>query len=124
MEILDKYSDLEKYILDKKGVTKDYKAEWDWDRFIIGGKMFVAFCGDGGEKPLITVKCYPATSLVLREEYKPDIFEGYYMNKVHWSSIHANGNVPIEVIKSMIDEGYDIVFNALSKKAQQGILGG
>lgn len=116
MKITEKYPELEAYILSKPFVTKDFKAEWSWDRFMVGGKMFAAFCGDGGDKPLITIKCTPATSFILRNQYAPEIREGYYMNKVHWSSVEAVGNVPFEVIKSMVDEGYSLVYNALPKK--------
>ena len=31
---------LHAYLFDKPGVTKDYKVEWGWDRYMVGGKLF------------------------------------------------------------------------------------
>lgn len=118
MKIREKYPELEGYILSKPYVTYDFKEEWGWDRYKVGGKMFAAFCGDNGENPLITIKCTPATNLVLRNQYSPDIKEGYYMNKTHWSSIEVSGSVPFKIIKSMIDEGYSLIYNSLTKKVK------
>ena len=39
-----KYPWMEEYLLEKKGVTKDLQADWNWIRFQIGGKMFAAIC--------------------------------------------------------------------------------
>ena len=41
-----KYEWMDEYLLEKKGVTKDFQAEWNWIRYHIGGKMFAAICRD------------------------------------------------------------------------------
>lgn len=46
------------------------------------------------------------------------------MNKVHWNSVNLNGNVPESVIKEMIDQSYELVFNSFSKKKQKELLEG
>lgn len=116
-----KYAWIDEYILSKKGVTKDFKAEWNWIRYHIGGKMFLAVClDDGGTPYYITLKLEPAEGELLRNTYE-DIIPGYYMNKVHWNSIKANGNLPDELLKDLIDKAYKIVFNSLSKKLQREI---
>lgn len=33
---------LEKYLLEKAGVSSDYKIEWGWQRYMVGGKLFGA----------------------------------------------------------------------------------
>lgn len=44
-----KYAWMDTYLLDKAGVTKDLKEEWNWIRYQIGGKMFAAIClGEDG----------------------------------------------------------------------------
>ena len=44
---------LDAYCLAKKGCEKDYKAEWEAFRYMIGGKMF-ALCGTDKEgNPII-----------------------------------------------------------------------
>jgi len=108
-------------LLAKTGVEKDFKEEWGWTRFMIRGKMFLAFCADGTENALITVKCEPDFNVSLRNTY-PDIVEGYYMNKVHWNSIKVGGNVPDDVVKIMCDRGYMLILNSFSKKVRSEII--
>ena len=118
MTVSEKYPWLEKYLLAKKGTEKDYKAEWNWTRFMVGGKTYAAFCGEGEENVLFTVKCDPELNIELRKNY-PDIIPGYYCNKEHWNSVKIPGNVPDEVIKQMCDRGYYLVFKSLTKKAKE-----
>ncbi|SEM44468.1 hypothetical protein SAMN04487770_13925 [Butyrivibrio sp. ob235] len=46
-----KYPWIEKYLMEKPGVTKDFQEEWNWIRFQLGGKMFVAICRDDNDLP-------------------------------------------------------------------------
>ena len=56
-----KYTWIEEYLLAKTGVTKDFKVEWGWERYLIGGKMFAAVCmGEDGKSSLITLKLEPS----------------------------------------------------------------
>ena len=116
------YEWLDTYCLAKKGVTKDFKIEWDAFRFFIDDKMFIMLGSDKNKKPIITLKCEPMVSDQLRREYK-DIVPGYYMNKTHWNSVYIEGLVPDEVLKKMIDMSYELVLSKLSKKKQREILG-
>lgn len=116
-----KYEWLDEYCLSKKGVQKDYKLEWEATRYMINGKMFLMQGGDKEGKPIITVKLEPMYGLQLRKEYK-DIIPGYYMNNEHWNSIYIEGNVPDDLVKGVIDKSYNLIFEALSKKVQNGIL--
>ena len=82
------------------GVTKDYKAEWGWERYMVGGKMFAATCCPGPEHalpyaghPLLNLKCDPLESELLRAQY-PDILPGFYSDKRNWISIRLDGGVP------------------------------
>jgi predicted DNA-binding protein (MmcQ/YjbR family) len=45
------------------------------------------------------------------------------MNKVHWNSVKADGDVPDDLLKDLLDHAYQIVFGGLSKKKQKEILG-
>lgn len=121
MNISDFYPELESFIMSMKGVEKDYKAEWEWTRFMIKGKMFCAFCADNTDDALITVKCEPDFNLFIREQYKGTIIEGYYMNKTHWNSIKPDKNVPYELIQEMCTRGYNLILHSLSKKIQKEI---
>lgn len=117
-----KYGWIDEFLLNKKGVTKDLKQEWNWIRYMIGGKMFVAICLDDNDVPYyITLKLKPIEGEMLRNQYS-DILPGYYMNKVHWNSIKADGNVPDELLKEMFDKSYNLVLKGFSKKKQTELL--
>ena len=121
-EIMLNYPWLHDYLLNKKGVVKDYKEEWNWDRYLIGDKMYAAVCKDkNGKDYLVTLKLRPEEGELLREQYE-DITPGYYMNKVHWNSLNLKGNVPEVVLKEMADQSYNLILNGLPKKKQKEIL--
>lgn len=111
-----KYDWADEYCLAKKGVEKDYKAEWEADRYMIKGKMFAMRGADKEGKPILTVKLEPVYGESLRQAHK-DIVPGYYMNKLHWNSLYLEGDVPDGVLRDMLDNAYDTVLRAFSKKA-------
>lgn len=115
------YQWLEQYFLYKKGVVKEYKAEWETFRYMLKDKMIGLYSTDSEGRSVITVKCTPEFGAILRDGYK-DIRPGYYMNKVHWNSIDLNGSTPDEILKQMIDNSYELIFNSMSKKMQKEIL--
>ena len=94
-----KYSWIDTELLQKPSVTKDLQAEWNWIRYHIGGKMFAAVCLE-------------------------DIIPGYYMNKVHWNSVKADGNVPDALLREMLEKSYRLVLGGFSKKKQRALLEG
>lgn len=117
-----RYDWLNDYLLKKKSVTKDFKDEWQWTRYLIGDKMFAAVCkNEEGHDSLITLKLEPSEGDFLRQQYD-DINPGYYMNKVHWNSINADGIVPDELLMDLLDKSYDLVLKGFSKKRQKELL--
>ena len=118
-----KYPWIEEYLMAKKAVEKDFKAEWNWDRYMIAGKMFAAVCYDDatGKAEFITVKLPVDEGEFLHRQYE-DIIPGYYMNKLHWNSIVADGSVPDELVKEMLDKSYDLIMKSFSKKKQEELL--
>lgn len=118
-----KYEWIDEHLLKKTGVIKDHQPEWNWIRYHIGGKMFAAICLDDNDKPYyITLKLEPLEGEFWRKQYE-DIIPGYYMNKVHWNSVKADGKVPDDILKELLDKAYKIVLGSLSKKKQREILG-
>lgn len=116
-----KYMWLDQFLQSMEKSTKDYKEEWGWERYMIGGKLFAAICKDAsGIKDIITLKLDPLEGEFLREQYE-EIVPGHYMNKTHWNSISLEGNVPEDLMKEMIKKSYLLVFNGLSKKQQKAI---
>lgn len=117
-----KYAWMDDYLMKKQGVTKDLKEEWNWIRYMIGGKMFAAILLDREDKPYyINLKLEPGDGDFLRQQYK-DIIPGYYSNKQHWNSINPDGEVPDDLLKDMLDKSYELVLHGFSKKRQQEIL--
>lgn len=122
MNIL-KYAWIDDFLLEKPGVTKDLQPEWNWIRYQIDGKMFAAVCLDDNDKPYyITLKLEPSEGDFLRQQYE-DIIPGYYMNKLHWNSVNADGTVSDELLKDMLNKSYNLVLSGFSKKKQKEIIG-
>ena len=108
--------------MSKPAVTKDLKVEWNWIRYMIGGRMFAAVLLNGENKPYyINLKLDPAEGAFLRKQYS-DIIPGYYASKLHWNSIKPDGAVPDELLKDMLDKSYALILHGLSKKKQRELL--
>ena len=117
-----KYPWIDEYLLGKKAVYRDFKEEWGWYRYQIGEKMFAAVCLDDSGKPYyITLKLAPVNGDFYRQQY-PDVLPGYYMNKVHWNSIRADGAVPDALLRELLDQSYRLVLGGFSQKRQREIL--
>ncbi len=124
---MNKYEWLDAYLLAKTGAVKDYKLEWQWWRYQVGGKLFAATCQPGPEhkgydcRELLTLKCDPQRSELLRAEF-PDIIPGFYCDKRHWISVFLDGEVPEDVLRDLCDCSYQLVFGKLTKKLQRELL--
>ena len=116
-----KYEWLDEYVMGKKGVTKDYQPQWEAARYFIGGKMFAMQGGDKEGKPIFTMKLEPEVNDFMRQQFA-EVVSGYYMNKMHWSSLYLEGDVPDDVVRDMIDRSYETGIKALPKKLQKEIL--
>jgi len=114
------YDFIQTYCLSKKAAVEDYKQEWDAIRYTVCNKMFALIHQDGDGLQVMSVKNSPDCGVELREKYK-DIVPAYHFNKVHWSSIRLNGDTPEVVVKQMLDQSYELVFNKLPKKTQNEI---
>ena len=125
---MNNYPWLDEYLLGKAGAQKDYKVEWGWWRYQVGGKLFAATCQPGPQykdyacRELLNLKCDPGLSELLRAEF-PDIIPGFYSDKRHWISVFLDGQVPGDVLRDLCDRSYDLVFSKLTKKLQREILG-
>lgn len=118
-----KYGWIDEHLLSKSGVTRNLQRDWNWIRYCIEDKMFAAVCLDWSNKPVyITLKLVPEEGEFLRSRYE-DILPGYYMNKRHWNSVKAEGDVPSELLREMLDKSYDLVLSGFSKKKQRELAG-
>lgn len=118
-----RYEWMDGFLLSKRGVTKDLQPEWNWIRYHVGGKMFAALLLDDRDAPYyINLKLDPTEGEFLRGQY-PDIIPGYYANKLHWNSIRADGEVPDDLVRSLLEKSYRLVLAGFSRKRQREILG-
>ena len=123
------YPWLDGYLLSKPGAERDFKVAWQWERYLVRGKMFAAVCTPGPEhKPhagrtMVILKCDPRLAEAYRETY-PDVVPGFYSDKRTWNSVYLDGAVPDAVLKQMCDHSYELVFAKLTKARQRELLAG
>lgn len=116
------YEWIDDFLMAKTGVEKDIQESWNWVRYKIKDKTFVAICRDRNNMPYyINLKLDPMRGELLRSQYK-DIIPGYYSNKRHWNSIIVDGKVPDDLLKDMLDESYNLILSSFSKIKQLEIL--
>lgn len=105
-------------LLSMKGITSDFKEEWGWQRYQLGGKMVAALCAHKDGRPIVTLKCEPALAEVLRAN-NPSITAGHYMNKTHWISVYLDAQITQEELRPLLELAYKLVYASLPKKLQK-----
>lgn len=58
----------------------------------------------------INIKVSPEWRDFWRNVYEA-VIPGYHQNKEHWNTVILNGTVPVEDVKRMIAESYDLVIS-------------
>lgn len=126
---MNRYDWLDKYLLGLPGVCKDFKVEWQWWRYQVGGKMFAATMSPDAKydpiyasKDLLNLKCDPLLAELLRRE-SPAVLPGFYSDKRCWNSVDLGGTLTDEQLRQMCDDSYRLVFGKLTKKLQAEING-
>ena len=116
---MNHYPWIHEELMAKPGATRDFKEEWNWIRYQVGGKLYAAVCrNEANEDMLLTLKLEPLEGELLRRQYA-DIIPGYYMNKVHWNSIKLDGTIPDDLIRHMMEESYRLIVKSLPQKVQK-----
>ncbi len=62
-----RYPWFDEYCLKKPGAQKDFKAEWDWIRYLAGTKSFQRH--EQGNVIFLTLKCEPEFGDYLRQTF-------------------------------------------------------
>lgn len=120
---MQSYQWLDEYLQQQPATQKQFQPAWQAYKYLLRGKMY-AYIGvnDQNGRPILTLKLEPAYSDMLRREYA-DIVPAYYMNKVHWSTVYLDGEVPREVLADMVRASHKALLSSLSQKARREILG-
>ena len=123
-ERMESYGWLDALLLKQPAAEKEFQPAWQANKYMLRGKMY-AYIGidDRNGRPILTLKLEPLYSEILRREHS-DIVPGYYMNKLHWSTVYLDADVPQQVLEDMVYASYKTVLGTLSKKAQREILEG
>ena len=69
-------------------------------------KMFAAIYEHLGNI-WVNVKCDPNLTYMWRSAYE-SVVPAYHMNKWHWNSVILDGSIPIDEIKNMINDSYEL----------------
>ena len=70
------------------GAESDFKPEWGWTRYKVGGRMFAAVCqNERGEDFLLNLKADPVEAQLQRASFWR-VFPGYYCTKHCWNSVY------------------------------------
>lgn len=109
--------ELREYCLSKKGVEETTPFGPDTLVMKVMGKVFL-LCGLDSSPVEFNVKCDPENVESLRAKY-PCVLPGYHMNKKHWNTVIADGSVPHKLLKSWIDDSYELVVLGLPKKLKE-----
>lgn len=103
------------FCLSLDGTYEDYPfkdTNWTIMRHKGTKKMFAAIYEHFGNI-WINVKCDPNLSYTWRSAFD-SVVPAYHMNKLHWNSVILDGTVPVEEIKNMIYDSYELT-NKLKK---------
>ena len=115
------YAMLRDLLLAKPGAVEEYPFEPDTLVPKVGGKMFALLYEEDGIAR-ISLKCGPEYGELLRATH-PSIIPGYHLNKRHWITVSADGSVPDDLMRDLIDESYDLVVKGLPRAARDGLRG-
>lgn len=83
----------------------------EYDVFKVRNKVFAMTTEVPGKK-IVTLKCDPERSIVLREVHDT-VTPGYHMNKRHWISISAGPGVTQEFVSGLVTDAYHLVIASL-----------
>lgn len=105
--------DIYDYCITKPGTTEDLPFGPTPLVYKVAGKIYL-FVGNDEYPPTIAVKGAPEDIAQLREQYS-SVFAGPYLNAKHWTTIRLTGEVPDDVVRSLIDTSYALVVKGLPR---------
>jgi len=107
---------IREYCLGKPRGTESFPFDEVTLVFKVAGKIFVLLNLDGNLS--INLKCDPEKALELREHY-PEVRPGFHMNKRLWNTVLLDGTLDNDMVKSWIDDSYNLVVAKLPKNVRE-----
>jgi predicted DNA-binding protein (MmcQ/YjbR family) len=106
--------ELRAFCLSFNAAVEDFPFSPEVSVFKVQGKVFALSWMD--DRPLkVNLKCDPEDAVRLRGEYEGLIIPGYHMNKRHWNTVTANGDLPDRLVRELIEDSYDLVVAGLPR---------
>lgn len=106
------------YCLAKPGAEETFPFGPDTLVFKVRGKMFALTNLESFEG--VNLKVDPEYGAELRERYE-FIIPAYHMNKKHWITVQIRNGVPVQLLRQLIDQSYNLVVSGLSKSENSSI---
>lgn len=98
---------IEDYILSMPNAVLEYPFGEGVAVYKVNDKMF-ALIQEGKMPVQISLKCDPLLAQTLREKYET-VMPGYHLNKKHWNTVVASGQLTQEEIEALILHSYLLV---------------
>ena len=109
--------ELREYCLSLPHTTEDMPFGEDFLVFRICNRIF-ALTNLERIPVSVSLKCDPERAIELREQYPDKIVAGYHLNKKHWNTVSLE-ELPLPLIKEMIQHSYDQVLAKVPKKDRE-----
>jgi len=106
------------YLLEKPYAIEDYPFDLKTPVYKVGGKMFALLSFHESDRLSINLKNTLENNNLLRDMYE-EIVPGYHQNKMHWNTVYCDRKLEDNLIKRLIDNSYELVYNLLTKKIRK-----
>lgn len=111
---------LRKHFYEKSGTKEAFPFGPDALVIKVMGKMY-ALVAIKATPLQVTLKCDPDLALSLRHAFDA-VKPAYHMNKKHWNTVILDDSIPLEEIKAMINDSYNLVVGGLKKADRMKLL--
>ncbi|CAL9453568.1 putative protein YjbR [Streptomyces sp. enrichment culture] len=94
--------------------VEDFPFSPEISVFKVRGKLFALTNLDA--RPLkVNLKCDPEDAIRLRADHPDLIVPGWHMNKRHWNTVTADGDLPDRLVRELVEDSYDLVVAGLPR---------
>ncbi|MGW1722812.1 MmcQ/YjbR family DNA-binding protein [Streptomyces sp. NPDC002306] len=97
-----------------EAAVEDFPFNPETSVFKVAGKLFALSALDA--RPLtVNLKCDPDDAVRLRGLHPGLVVPGYHMNKRHWNTVTAGGELPDRLVRELVEDSYDLVVAGLPR---------
>jgi predicted DNA-binding protein (MmcQ/YjbR family) len=87
--------------------------------FKVAGKMF-ALSQLGAASLRVSLKCEPELAQALHTAHAA-VLPGYHLNKRQWNTVIIDNSLPVDAIRDMIEDSYDLVVSKLPRAGRRAL---